>query len=99
MVRIQYGETIGTRLDQREMAKLAGLPPSSWAAWESGVSAPRDLFGTIQKIVDLTGVHAAWLLGLDGLDPNTSTRLVPIGDRSAAKHVDNQVNHLSLVAA
>lgn len=64
MVRLQYGEALGRRIDQQEMADLVGVPKGSWGNWENGLSTPRNMVPVVLKIVDLTQVSAMWLLGL-----------------------------------
>lgn len=53
-------------LSQREMARLAGVRPSTWSAWEAGRNAPRD--GEARRVAGaLAGALAVspqWLLGL-----------------------------------
>lgn len=56
--RLQVGKT------QREFALMLGVGHSAYAQWELGNNGPRDLVGTARKIERLTGVDAAWLVGL-----------------------------------
>ena len=86
LVRLQYGEMVGRRIDQREMAQLTGIPHGSWGNWENGVSEPKNAVATAQKIVALTGVNAAWLLGLDAFDPNQGTPNVPVPSLVGGSH-------------
>lgn len=83
LVRIQYGAIVGERVGQREMAQLLGVSQPTYGSWEAGVSVPRHLVPTAKKIVDLTGVNAAWLLGLDRFDPGPPAQPVATSDSDA----------------
>jgi transcriptional regulator with XRE-family HTH domain len=78
MVRLQYGKMLERRLDQRQIAELVGLPRGSWASWENGTSEPRHAVRVVEQISRVTGVNAAWLLGLDRFDPNPAPN-IPVG--------------------
>lgn len=45
----------------REASTECGLAPNAWARYEQLMS-PRDIFGTVDKIVERTGVDRMWLL-------------------------------------
>ena len=54
-----------TGMNQRDFAPLIGVKPGSLASWEADHSHPRDVVAIARRITMLTGVPAAWLLGLD----------------------------------
>lgn len=54
-----------TGMNQREFAPLIGVKPGSLAAWESDHSVPRNMLIVARYIEKVTGVPAAWVLGLD----------------------------------
>ena len=54
-----------TGMNQRDFAPLVGVKPGSLASWESDHSVPRDMVAVARRIGRVTGVPAAWLLGLD----------------------------------
>jgi transcriptional regulator with XRE-family HTH domain len=67
------------------MADLVGVPQPTWARWESGISAPRNLVPIAKKIEKVTGVPASWLLGLEEEPPGPPPAAVPpqgLGRRS-----------------
>lgn len=51
--------------EQREMAEWLGIKLSSYSAYEKGPSKPRDLIGVANRVQEITGCPAAWLLGLE----------------------------------
>lgn len=51
-------------LKQTEMAELLNVSDGAVAQWERDISKPRDLVGTIERYSEVSGVSAAWLLGL-----------------------------------
>jgi transcriptional regulator with XRE-family HTH domain len=54
-----YGE-----LGIARMAAGLGVPPKTWANWESGI-APSAMI--ILRLIEITGIHPLWLL--DGREP------------------------------
>ena len=73
--------TLGDRLrkvrrdggySSREFADLLGINVSSLAHYETDRARPRDLMDLVQRVQQVTGVPAGWLLGLesDGQDPD-----------------------------
>jgi transcriptional regulator with XRE-family HTH domain len=59
-----------TGMNQREFAPLIGVKPGSLAAWESDHSVPRNMLAVARRIAGLTGIPAAWVLGLDDGPPD-----------------------------
>lgn len=51
-------------LDQRQFAEALGVQPGSLAAWETDRSTPRKLVDIAKTIEKVTGVPAAWTLGV-----------------------------------
>ncbi len=54
-----------TGMKQRDFAPLIGVKPGSLAAWEADHSVPRNVLAVARTISKLTGIPAAWVLGLD----------------------------------
>lgn len=54
-----------TGLHQREFAQLIRVESGSLAAWETDRTIPRNMVVVAKSIENITGVPAAWLLGLD----------------------------------
>ena len=52
-------------MHQREFATALGVTASAYAAWESGRNLPANLVSVAKRIEMLTGVPAAWTLGLE----------------------------------
>lgn len=52
-------------MHQRDMARLLGVTPSAYAAWESGRNVPANIVSLAKRIELLTDVPAVWTLGLD----------------------------------
>ena len=57
----------GTRMNRHDFAARLGIPEPRYGAWESGRNAPSgpDLVALAKRIEMLTGVPAAWTLGLE----------------------------------
>lgn len=53
-----------TGFSQDEFAAKLGANPNQYRAWESGRNHPRDIVSLARRIELLTGVPAAWTLGL-----------------------------------
>jgi len=52
-------------LSQDEMAKRIGVQKGRYSAWESDRNRPDDLVVTAKRIQVLSGVPAAWVLGVE----------------------------------
>ncbi len=66
-------------ITQREMADQLDVGQPAYGQWEAGNNAPRNIVRVAQDVEALTGVPAAWLLGLtDGPD-----------DGAALPHLDS----------
>lgn len=68
IVRVQYADRIGRKVGQKEIAELCGVSQQTWASWESGRTAPREVMPLARKIAEITGVEPAWLLGLNDFE-------------------------------
>lgn len=62
LVRLDYADRTGQKLNQGAFAELLGVKPGTYASWEAGNTKPEDLIGTARRIFDLTGADPAWLL-------------------------------------
>lgn len=51
-------------LTQEEMARLLGIKPVTWAAWEADRNRPEDVVRLANMIEQQFGVPAAWTLGV-----------------------------------
>lgn len=49
------------QLSQEEAARLCGLKPSTWYAWENGAQ-PRGLADVVVKVAKATGCNRDWLM-------------------------------------
>lgn len=54
-------------LTQEEFAEKLGAKSGAYSHWESGRNTPRQVVTIAQRIEMLTGIPAAWMLGL--MDP------------------------------
>lgn len=52
-------------MEQAEFAEALGARRPAYSAWEAGRNQPRDLVAFARRVELLTGVPAAWVLGLD----------------------------------
>lgn len=57
-------------LDQRGMAGALGVSPATLGHWELGTNTPRNLIAVARQLETLSGVPAAWLLGVSGSNVN-----------------------------
>lgn len=64
LIRIDYAERIGHRVNQDELAHALGVKPGTYRGWESGNSRPADLIAFAQHVYEVTGADPAWLLGV-----------------------------------
>jgi DNA-binding XRE family transcriptional regulator len=63
--------------DQGTFAHSIGVTRQAYASWEAGRSQPRDLVALSKRIELLTGVPAAWLLGLNDEGAGTLLKAPP----------------------
>lgn len=81
-------------LTQKAMAAVMEVSESTLAAWETGRNQPTDLFVTVRRWAEATGVSYGWLLGGDqnwkeknstlialptNPNPEPSQRTLPVG--------------------
>lgn len=57
------------RMEQGEFAGLLGVTRQAYAAWESGRNEPRSILAVARRIEEVSGVPAAWVLGIEGGGP------------------------------
>jgi DNA-binding XRE family transcriptional regulator len=50
---------------QEEFAAALDVPLKAYGAWEAGRNTPREVVAIAKRIELVTGVPAAWMLGLD----------------------------------
>lgn len=53
------------KLGQEEFADALGVSIKAYGAWEAGRNTPRELVALAKRIEVLTGVPAAWMLGIE----------------------------------
>jgi len=53
------------KTEQREFASLLGVSKETYTAWETDRNMPKDVVAIARRIELLTGVPAAWMLGVD----------------------------------
>jgi transcriptional regulator with XRE-family HTH domain len=79
-------------LSQGEFANRLSQNPKSYSSWESDQAKPRELVAIAQQIENVTGVPAAWVLGLDAgpflsLAPQATSRaLTPTHTRVSERY-------------
>jgi DNA-binding transcriptional regulator YiaG len=54
------------RMDQDAFAEALGVKPSRYGAWETGRNKPENLVALAMRVEEVTGVPAAWTLGVYG---------------------------------
>lgn len=59
-------------IHQADMADKLGVTKAAYAAWESGRTQPRDILAVARRVELLSGVPAAWVLGVDEPAPSTT---------------------------
>lgn len=72
LVRLDYADRVGHRVNQDEMAALIGTKPGTYRSWEAGNSRPANLIATAQTIYKVTGADPAWLLDVAPSDGPTT---------------------------
>jgi len=72
--------------DQREFAQKLQVPAGTLGNWENDTSRPRDVVAVARRVELLTGVPAAWLLGVDETSPRPGT---PGGGSSVLPRLDS----------
>lgn len=63
------------QLGQAEFAERLGQNQKTYAAWELDTSHPRNLVAVAKRIEALSGVPAAWLLGIDAVTTSPDTTI------------------------
>ncbi|MHA7270426.1 helix-turn-helix domain-containing protein [Arthrobacter sp. HLT1-20] len=58
-----------SHLTQEEFADRLGAKPGAYSHWEAGRNTPRQVVSIAQRIEMLTGIPAAWMLGLADPSP------------------------------
>ena len=58
-VRLTLGYT------QKGMARALGVGAPAYGQWECGNNDPRDIIGVAKALEQLSGIPAAWILGLE----------------------------------
>ena len=59
-----------------DFADALGVSQSALGQYETDRATPRDVVDLAKRVEDLTGIPAAWLLGLDPVEP--PTQLLPV---------------------
>lgn len=70
-------------LDQHELARELGITKAAYAAWESSRNEPRSILAVARQIELISGVPAAWILGVDQPTP-----VDPVGGPGAASRIN-----------
>lgn len=76
-------------VEQAELAEKLGVTRQAYAAWEAGRNEPRSILAIAKKVELMSGVPAAWVLGIDSLSVDTGARIrryVP-GNGSSPRHL------------
>jgi len=56
-------------LGQRDFAERLDVSAGTYSQWEAGYARPRDVVAIARRIELLTRIPAAWILGVDALQP------------------------------
>lgn len=73
-------------MTQREFAGALRVKASAYAQWEADNNGPRNVVKLAKDVQSLTGISAAWLVGID-IDPNTPRRNNPYYSERSGKIV------------
>lgn len=57
-----------TGMTQRAFAAAIDVPYPRYAQWEANNNISRDMVEVVKRVEKISGVSAAWLIGLDGPD-------------------------------
>jgi DNA-binding XRE family transcriptional regulator len=72
LIRLEYGERVGRRVTQDELAELIDVKPATYGGWEAGTSKPADIVATARKIEAKLGADPTWLLDITDTGPHGS---------------------------
>jgi transcriptional regulator with XRE-family HTH domain len=76
-------------MTQKEFAQMLNISVPSYTQWECGNNGPRNVVQVAQTIQAVTGISAAWILGLD-LPPEIGPGM-PMAPHSMSERPSNQV--------
>lgn len=65
-----------------DFAEALGVSTSALGQYETDRATPRDIVDLAKKVEELTAIPAAWILGLDPVEP--PTQLLPIVNQDNA---------------
>lgn len=106
LVRLDYAEHTGAKLNQSQFAEVLGVKAGTYASWEAGNTKPEDLIATARRIYDVTGADPAWLLDVADDTPSGPNRpsgleVSPFGwtDGTAGQLIHADFGARELVAA
>lgn len=88
-VRRQHGQRHGQNLTQAEFAEACGFGVNAYKQWETGNNKPDNPQAVAERIAQVTGVSAAWLLGEDFDNPPGGGNIVPLNRRRKGPDVQN----------
>jgi DNA-binding XRE family transcriptional regulator len=77
LIRLEYGERIGRRVTQDDMAELIDVKSATYGSWEAGNSKPADIVATAKRIEERLGADPMWLLDITDSGPNGGPDPVP----------------------
>lgn len=60
-----------TGMTGAEFSEALGITSSALGQYETDRAVPRDIVDLAKRVEDLTGIPAAWLLGVDPAEPPT----------------------------
>lgn len=86
-------------MDQRQFADSLGVKAGTLAGWETDRQKPRDLVAIAQKVQEITGISAMWVLGLGSVTPQYVPRNVRILGKNGTSgpRTSIRVNHRNIL--
>jgi DNA-binding XRE family transcriptional regulator len=76
-------------IEQDEFARRLDVTRQAYAAWESGRNEPRNILAVAKRVEAMSGVPAAWLLGIDDPFRTIAPQTSRTGDAGRVTHVQS----------
>lgn len=75
-------------MDQRQFADALGVSIGSLPGWETDRQKPRDIVAVARKVEEVTGISAAWMLGLGKVTAGYAGRIRRDSQRLGSSSAD-----------